>query len=94
MDQSRGNASFEDYGNNSQAVRVEGSIPILQYETFKDLKQFVKDELNVISANIMEELKRMRKDNVLLGEIIQSKDDTIKRLESCIIKSRESKLRL
>ncbi|KAL3841435.1 hypothetical protein ACJMK2_019585 [Sinanodonta woodiana] len=35
----------------------------------------------------------MRKDNVRLGEIIQSKDDTIKRLESCIDKSRESELR-
>ncbi|KAL3870928.1 hypothetical protein ACJMK2_038956 [Sinanodonta woodiana] len=94
IDQSRGNTSIEDYGNNSQPERVESSIPILQYETFIDLKQFVKDELNAISANITEELKRMRKDNVRLGEIIQSKDDTIKRLESCIDKSRESELRL
>ncbi|KAL3847019.1 hypothetical protein ACJMK2_017956 [Sinanodonta woodiana] len=94
MDQSRGNASIEDYRNNSQPERVESSIPILQYETFIDLKQFVKDELNAISANVTEELKRMRKDNVRLGEIIQSKDDTIKRLESCIDKSRESELRL
>ncbi|KAL3881468.1 hypothetical protein ACJMK2_027907 [Sinanodonta woodiana] len=42
----------------------------------------------------MEELKRMRKDNVCLGETIQSKDDTIKRLESCIDKSMASELRL
>ncbi|KAL3875720.1 hypothetical protein ACJMK2_033645 [Sinanodonta woodiana] len=94
MDQSRGNTPFEEYGNNSQPKRVESSIPILQNETFIDLKQFVKDELNAISASITEELKRMRKENVRLGEIIQSKEDTIKKLESCIDKSRESELRL
>ena len=94
MDQSTSNTSIGDFGNISQAEKVESSIPILQYETLIDLKQFIKDELNAICVSIMEEMKRMKKDNVRLGEMIQSKDDTIKRLESCIDKSRESELRL
>ncbi|KAL3874081.1 hypothetical protein ACJMK2_037144 [Sinanodonta woodiana] len=97
MDRLRGNTSFGDCGNNSQGERVEISIPIFHSEKCIDLKQFVKDELNVlcaICANIMEEIKRMENDNVRLDEMIQIKNETIKRLESCIDKSRESELRL
>ncbi|KAK3610833.1 hypothetical protein CHS0354_022339 [Potamilus streckersoni] len=82
MDQSRGFASIDECGITSPDERVETNFPILQYEKFIDLKQFVKDELHANCAIIMEEMKRMRKDVARLDEMIQSKDEKIKRLES------------